>query len=223
MITRRRFLAGGLFTLLAADAAMLTGSPDHANGENIEKLEDIMARRRTVRSYSEAPLKGEDMRAILWAAQGITDQRRGYRTAPSAGALYPLNIHLFTGKLTVDGLEGGVYLYDPASEDIDRVSRQDLRAQLAIACLSQTWIRHAPASLVISAVYRRTTGKYRDRGIRYTDIEAGCAAQNVLLMAVSKGLAAGIVGAFKDDAVRQLTGSGEDNTPLLVLTIGFPA
>ena len=85
------------------------------------------------------------------------------------------------------------------------------------------WIAQAPVSLVISAVYSRTKRKYGRRGIRYADIEAGCAAQNIFLMAVSLGLDAGIVGAFEDHKVRLLTGAGEESQPLLIMPIGYRA
>ena len=111
----------------------------------------------------------------------------------------------------------------PGQADVVKATEGDRRLELAKACLSQMWIARAPVCLAIFSVYSRTTAKYGQRGIRYADIEAGCAAQNVFLMAVSLGFAAGIVGAFDDRKVRQLTGAGEDSTPLLVMPIGFQA
>jgi SagB-type dehydrogenase family enzyme len=227
MITRRRFLEGGLASLLAVDLLELTDLPLLKTAEPPEEpamsLKKTMSDRRTVRRYLPAPIEQDQFIAILWASQSVTDQRRGYRVVPSAGALYPLEVHAFTGEGTVQELESGVYRYIPDTGGLEKVGEEDTRDRLAKACLSQMWMAKAPISIVISAIHERTTVKYGERGVRYAAIEAGCAAQNVFLMAVSMGLAAGIVGAFDDRKVNQLTGSGEDSTPLLVMPVGFPA
>jgi SagB-type dehydrogenase family enzyme len=160
---------------------------------------------------------------VFWAAQVVTDSIRGLRAVPSAGALYPLEIYSFLGDRWVFVMEKGVYHYQPQQRDAVIVTKEDQRQDLARASLSQMWMAQAPVSLVISAVYARTTGKYGKRGIRYADIEAGCAAQNVFLVAISLGLEAGIVGAFDDDRVRKLTGAAADSHPLLVMPIGYRA
>jgi SagB-type dehydrogenase family enzyme len=160
---------------------------------------------------------------LLWAAQGITDKRRGFRTAPSAGALYPLEVFAFCGQETVKGLDAGVYRYVPHNLSLGQMTADDRRKELALACLGQMWVAQAPACLVILAVYDRTMAKYGKRGIRYADIESGCAAQNIFLMAVAQGLSAGIVGAFNDDNVRSLTGYRGKTEPLLVMPVGYRA
>ncbi|MDF1536172.1 MAG: SagB/ThcOx family dehydrogenase [bacterium] len=227
MITRRRFLEGGLASLLAIDLLELAGFPPGEPDEPREapemNIKKVMADRRTVRQYLFTPIEPDQFRAILWAAQGVTDAGRGHRTVPSAGALYPLEVYAFTGEKTVLDLSAGIYRFVPGTGKPEKTGGQDSRAQLARACLSQMWVAQAPVSLVISAVYERTTVKYGRRGVRYADIEAGCAAQNVFLMAVSLGLAAGIVGAFEDEDVRRLTGAGEGSTPLLVMPLGYSA
>jgi SagB-type dehydrogenase family enzyme len=227
MITRKKFLEGGLASLLALQYSELFERA--GNGQVGDMVRDEMsvreavARRRTVRRFSSRILRHEQLMGVLWAAQGITDSIRGLRAVPSAGALYPLEIYAFLGDRAVVGMEKGVYHYQPQQRDAVIVTKEDQRQDLARASVSQMWIAQAPVSLVISAVYARTTGKYGKRGIRYADIEAGCAAQNVFLVAISLGLEAGIVGAFDDDRVRKLTGAAADSHPLLVMPIGYRA
>jgi SagB-type dehydrogenase family enzyme len=227
MITRRNFLGGGFVSLLAAQyAEMAWGAQSDTWLQESKKelsVKKAIGLRRTMRSFIPKTLLREHLMEILWSAQGITDRIRGLRSVPSAGALYPLEIHVFIGGEAVAGIGRGVYQYRPGHTDIQKVNGSDLREDLASACLSQLWIASAPVSLVISAVYARTTKKYGQRGIRYADIETGCAAQNVFLMAISLGLDAGIVGAFEDRKVRALTGAGEGSQPLLVMPIGYRA
>ena len=183
----------------------------------------VMSERRTVRRYMSKDITFEQLKALLWAAQGVTDKGRGFRTAPSAGALYPLEVFAFIGKGSVKGIDEGVYRLIPGTGNLEPTTGDDRREDLGAACLGQMWIAQAPTCLVISAVYGRTMRKYGERGVRYADIESGCAAQNVFLMAGALGLSAGIVGAFYDDKVKELTGTKEDARPLLVMPIGYQA
>jgi SagB-type dehydrogenase family enzyme len=157
---------------------------------------------------------------LLWAAQGITDPARGFRTAPSAGALYPLEVYLVAGN--VEGLTSGVYKYEPAAHGLRSVISGDQQTELYHAALGQSAVNDAPAIMVLSAVYERTTGKYGERGIRYVHMEAGHAAQNVLLEAVALGLGGVGMGAFDDDAVRTVTGMSPAEQPLYIITLGKP-
>ncbi len=227
MITRRNFLGGGFASLLAVQYSEILEKARNGRlgkqGLSELPVRKAIALRRTVRSFSPRMLSHEQLMGVLWAAQGITDSILGLRAVPSAGALYPLEVCAFIGDGTVVGMKSGVHRYRPRPIDMETVDDRDLRKELARACLSQMWVAQAPMSLVISAVYSRTTQKYGERGIMYADIEAGCAAQNVFLMAISLGLAAGIVGAFDDKAVHELTGVGTDCYPLLVMPIGYRA
>ena len=227
MITRKRFLEGGLASLLALQYSELfeqTGNGQAGDMiQNEMSVREAVARRRTVRNFSPRILREDQLMGVFWAAQGITDSIRGLKAVPSAGALYPLEIYAFLGDRSVVGMGKGVYHYRPQQTDAVKVTEGDLRQELARACLSQMWMAQAPVSLVISAVYARTMKKYGDRGIRYADIEAGCAAQNVFLVGISLGLEAGIVGAFDDDKVRKLTGATQGTEPLLVMPVGYRA
>ncbi|MCF8106595.1 MAG: nitroreductase family protein [Desulfohalobiaceae bacterium] len=54
---------------------------------------DLMYQRSSVRSFSRGTISLEQVSKILFAAQGIT-RGGNYRTVPSAGALYPLEVYL---------------------------------------------------------------------------------------------------------------------------------
>jgi SagB-type dehydrogenase family enzyme len=142
-------------------------------------LEEALARRRSVRAYSGEPLTLKEIGQLLWAAQGITHER-GYRTAPSAGALYPLELYVAT--------DSGLYHYLPRGHEAEKRRIEDWRAPLCQAALSQDAVCQAPAVFVVTAVYERTEAKYGQRAERYVWLEAGHAAQNLLLQAVALGL-----------------------------------
>jgi SagB-type dehydrogenase family enzyme len=173
--------------------------------------------RRSIRDFISGSIALEEISRILWAAQGITDQS-GYRAAPSAGALYPLEVQLIAGD--VDALPTGIYRYRARVHALDPVKSGDSRAAIARAAFGQSWIAEAAAILVIAAVAERTTAKYGARGNRYVHIEVGHAAQNVYLQAGALGLGTTIVGAFSDDAVKHLAHLRDEEDPLCLLPIG---
>ena len=176
-------------------------------------LEEALAKRRSVRSFKDVDVGMEKKGQLLWAAQGVTDER-GFRTAPSAGATYPLEVYV------VD--RTGIYKYIPASHAIKMVKRGDLRKELSEACLRQSVVAEAGAVVVIAAVFERTTGKYGARAERYVYMEAGHAGQNLLLEAVALGLGAVPGGAFEDVRVKQRLGMPEEETAVYVIPVGVP-
>jgi SagB-type dehydrogenase family enzyme len=182
--------------------------------ESKTSLERTLRERRSVRSYKNEPLALSEVSQLLWAAQGMTD-RRGLRTAPSAGALYPLEVYVVSGQV-VD-LAPGVYKYRPNGHELVRILEGDQRANLFRAALSQSAVREAPLVLVLSAVYERTMQKYGERGIRYADIETGHAAQNVCLQAVAMGLGTVLIGAFSDDEVKKILNLVAKEQPLYLI------
>jgi SagB-type dehydrogenase family enzyme len=200
--------------------AMETGQriplPAAASGGEMP-VEEALEQRRSIREFSRDGLELEDVSQLLWAAQGVTG-RRGYRAAPSAGALYPLEIYVVAGD--VAGLSPGVYRYRPDKHDLVLVADGDRRKPLASAALDQGWVRRAPAVLVIAAVYERTMAKYGERGRRYVHMEVGHAAQNVYLQATARGLGTVMVGAFDDDEVRKVLGLPADHEPLGIMPVG---
>jgi SagB-type dehydrogenase family enzyme len=177
-------------------------------------LETCLRQRRSIRSFTEEALSLDEIGQLLWAAQGITDER-GLRAAPSAGALYPLEVYGVTRE--------GVFHYDPGQHAIIARVDEDLRQSLSQAALGQEAIAEAPLIVVITAVYERTEGKYgSQRGPRYVHLEAGHVAQNVLLEAVALGLGAVPIGAFDDLRVQGVLGLPPEHLPLYLIPVGHP-
>lgn len=179
-------------------------------------LEEAMLKRRSVRDYQKEPLGLKEVSQILWSAQGITDRERNLRTAPSAGALYPLEVYLVVGE--IEDIVPGVYHYNSYQHQLKKTLDGDKREELSRAALGQGWVKDAPAVLVFAAVYERTTAKYGERGIRYVHMEAGHAAQNAYLQATALGLGAVVVGAFKDEEVKGVLNVKEE--PLYIMPMG---
>ncbi len=180
-------------------------------------LESTIERRRSVRRFAQRSLSLADAAQLLWAAQGVTSKDGG-RAAPSAGALYPLELYLVAGD--VESLPTGLYRYRPMGHRLHHVADGDLRKPLAAAALGQSWIRRAPAVLVIAGVYERSAKKYGRRARRYTHIEVGHAAQNVYLQAAARDLGTVFVGAFNDAEVQQVLGLPRDRAPLALMPVG---
>jgi SagB-type dehydrogenase family enzyme len=172
--------------------------------------------RRSIRSFSDAMLVLPELGQLLWAGQGITD-RAGLRTAPSAGALYPLELYAVVGA--VSDMEPGSYHYTAARHDLTGVIEGDRLAALADAA-AQEWIAGAAAAIVISGVVARTTTKYGSRGTRYVYMEGGHAAQNIQLQAVALELGSTVVGAFDDERVKEAVGIEHGAQPLYIIPIG---
>lgn len=193
----------------------------------VVSLEETLANRRSIREYTDEPLTIEELAQLLWAAQGISETRHGFRTAPSAGATYPLEVYAVIAPRGVLAggmfLEPGSYKYLPHSHTLVQVRRGDLVEELYRAALEQEWVREAPVNLVFTAVYERTTRRYGARGVRYVHIEVGHAGQNVYLQAVALGLATVAIGAFHDEAVREIIGAPEEEKPLYIMPVARPA
>lgn len=181
-------------------------------------VESALALRRSVRRYEQVALPLSHVAQLLWAGQGQSAPL-GRRTAPSAGALYPLEISLIAGE--VDGLAPGVYRYAGKGHALSLTRAGDMRREIAAAAFKQHWIAAAPACLLISAVSERTARKYGARAQRYVLLEAGHASQNVLLQAVALRLGATVVGAFDDDSLQDLLGLPEGEKPLLLIPVGY--
>lgn len=180
-------------------------------------VEEALLKRRSVRSFQNEPVTLAEASQLLWSAQGITSPR-GYRAAPSAGALYPLEVYMVAGK--VGQLSPGIYRYMPHKHDLNKTQEGDRRGALSNASLSQGSVRNAPLVLVLAAVYKRITSKYGDRGMRYAHIEVGHAAQNVSFQAISLGLGSVMIGAFRDREVKSVMKLGPDEDPLYIIPIG---
>ncbi len=184
-------------------------------------LEAALAGRRSQRGFARKALTLPQLGQLLWAAYGIT-RPPFYKTVPSAGALYPLDVYVVAGAKGVEGLAEGVYHYSPQGHALKRLKSGDQREALARHSWAQMWMARAPVMLVITAEYSRATGKYGQRGVVYSHIEAGCAGQNIFLQSQALGLGAGIVGAFANHLVQEALGVPELHQPLLIMPVGHP-
>jgi SagB-type dehydrogenase family enzyme len=180
-------------------------------------VEYALQQRRSVRNFKKGPLSLAEVSQLLWAAQGLTDPG-GFRTAPSAGALYPLEVYIAVGSL--ENLTAGVYKYIPLEHQLVKTVEGDMRRELSTAALNQSWVKNNAALLVFSAVEYRTTQKYGRRGTRYVHIEVGHAAQNVFLQAETLNLGVAVVGAFNDESVEGIMKMSRDEHALYLMPIG---
>jgi SagB-type dehydrogenase family enzyme len=180
-------------------------------------LEECLQGRRSIRAYQSAPLSLDEISQLLWAAQGITAGER-YRTVPSAGATYPLEVYLIAGHVT--GLRAGVYYYRSNEHSLELKIQGDWRETLSDGSLGQSSVAEAPASILITGVASRVTGKYEERGRNYMYMEAGHAGQNIYLQAYALGCGTVAVGAFDNDKIKESLKLPADQEPLYVYPVG---
>ena len=192
----------------------------HPSHQGRMSVEEALKKRRTVRHFAHRGLELAQVSQLLWGTGGISDPR-GLRTAPSAGATYPLEFYLVVGEREVTGLVPGLYHYRPDSHTLKLTQEGDLRAPVVRACLHQSWMAEAPIMVVFAAEYRRCMARYGDRGVRYTHMEVGHAGQNLFLQAEAVGLACGIVGAFNDNTLKEILKLPAAHEPLLVMPVGY--
>ncbi len=222
MCMMRRWWPIGLLVVAAAATSVYCSAAGKPLGDSLPlprrqgplSLEAALARRRSVRRFAARSLAAEQIGQLCWAAQGVTEPASGKRTAPSAGALYPLELDVVTAA--------GVYRYAPGTHGLARRVDGDVRDRLSDAALGQQWVEDAPVVLVLSGVPARTQRKYGDRAERYVVPEAGHAAQNVLLQAEALDLAAVPVGAFQDDPVAKVLDLSRGERPLYLIPVGHP-
>ena len=182
-------------------------------------VEAALRYRRSGRDYSGKPLDLSLLSQLLWAAQGITD-RAGNRTAPSAGALFPLELFVAAGE--VEDLPVGVYRYRPRGHRLEEQVGGDVRSLLARQAWRQTWVATAPAIVVITTVSERVTREYGKQGVRYALMEVGHAAQNIHLQAAALSLATVVVGALDEPRVRKTLALEADEVPQVLMPVGHP-
>lgn len=176
-------------------------------------LEETIKKRRSERSLSGKELTLQEISQLLWSCQGITDENRRFRSAPSAGATYPLGIYLVSPE--------GLFHYIPHTHSIKRLKDKDLREELSRACLGQHFVRDAAIDIIICADFKRTTASYGKRGENYVYIEVGHVAENLHLQAVGLGLGSVPVGAFSDEAVKNVLDLPREVVPIYVIPVGY--
>jgi SagB-type dehydrogenase family enzyme len=185
-------------------------------------FEEVLNNRRTVRSfYSAISLTIANLSQLLWAAQGKTGGKKNRRTAPSAGALYPLDVYVVVGENCMCDLQSGIYCYEPRNHSLLVFKDGDFRQAIAKASSNQMWIAEAPVIIIIVSAHEVITQKYGKRGIRYALIEAGHVAQNVFLQGEALSIGVGIVGAFRESEVIKVLGVTSFYEPLLIMPVGY--
>lgn len=202
---------------LEEDNIMLP-EPTH---EGTNGVEEAISSRISRRQFSDQAVNVQELSQILWAAQGkgIDGTTGATRTAPSAGATYPVEIFVIAGELKVErGIPAGVYHYNPSNHKLIPVLKEDQRKKLAQAALQQEFIAKAPVSIVLTAEYERTTRRYGERGRRYVHIEIGHITQNIHLQVESLGLGSVAVGAFDDNKLSNLLKT--EFEPLMIIPFG---
>ncbi len=181
----------------------------------------VLEQRRSRRDFSPRPLSLDDTARLIFAAQGVTARCSGYlfRTAPSAGALYPVETYLMANR--VDGLQSGIYHLNICAAALELVCSGDFSAPLTAAALGQEMVSRAPATFVWTVIPARSTWKYRERGYRYMYMDAGHIAQNLYLAATALGMGCCTIGAFFDEEVNSLLGiDGERETAVYMGVVG---
>ncbi|MCX7957268.1 MAG: SagB/ThcOx family dehydrogenase [Endomicrobia bacterium] len=167
-------------------------------------------KRRSVRNFSKYKLSEQEISTILWSGYGIT--KDFFKTIPSAGATYPLELYCFT--------EEGVFHYLSKEHSIEMLLKKDLRSDLSLASLNQKFVAEASLNILICAVFNRTVSVYGERGYRYVYIEVGHCAQNIALVVVSLGLCSVCVGAFCEDKIKKLINLPKNIEPLYIISVG---
>lgn len=189
--------------------------------EGDTSLEEAVHRRQSVREFADTALERGDIGQLLWSAAGRTvDGVSGpTRAAASAGGLYPIRAYIVVGN--AEDIDAGVYRYRWRAHELSRVKTGDVRRELRLAALGQGAVERAPCVVVLAADYEVTRQRYGDRGVeRYVHMDAGHAAQNVILQAEALGLGATPIGAFTDAAVKRALNI--DLEPMYLIPVGYP-
>lgn len=218
-----------ILALLAVGGVFAYGQSGSGEAGNIDlprmaeitievELVQALRERRSIRSFAPGPLDRRELAALLWAAQGITEPATGYRTAPSAGATYPLEVYAVVGD--VEGLDAGLYRYMPQRHGLEEVFAGDIRDRLYRAALRQQPVRDAPVVLVVTAVAGRTERRYGTRAERYVAMEAGHASQNIYLQATALELGTVAIGAFDDGALSSALELSDGEEPFYLMPVG---
>lgn len=213
-------LAPWLLPLLFIQPKVVSGTEialPSPQAEGKISLEQTLQARRSIRKYSKAPLTLEEISQLAWAAQGVTNEH-GFRTAPSAGALYPLEIYVVASR--VSDLESGLYRYQAAKHSLLQIGSHNPQAKLAMAGYNQGALRKAAAIFVIAGVKQRAVRKYGKRAERYLYIEAGHAGENLLLQATALGLGSVVIGAFHDGNAKHVLGLAEEEQVISLVPVG---
>ena len=186
-------------------------------------LDEALLGRKSIRHYSADPLTADELSYLLWASSGIQRVERGFefRTAPSAGGLYPIETYVVVNR--VEGVPAGVYHYSVRQHCLEKVREGDLSNDIAIAALGQKMCLEAAAIFVWTAIFQRSKWKYEQRAYRYIYLDAGHIGENLALAATGIGLGSCQVGALFDDEVNDIVGvDGTEESVVYMSVVGKP-
>lgn len=180
-------------------------------------IEEAILKRRSIREYKREPLSLKEISQLLWAAQGITDSS-GKRSAPSAGALYPLKVYVI-GE--IENLSPAIYQYHPFHHSLIKILDKDLRKEITEAAYGQEWVEKAPVLFLFTGNYEIVAQKYgREKASRFTHMEVGHAAQNLYLQTVSLNLGTVAVGGFDVEKIKKILALPQEEEPLYIMPVG---
>jgi SagB-type dehydrogenase family enzyme len=182
---------------------------------------DALKKRKSVRLYSGKPVSPETLSFLLWAAGGIQRVERGmaFRTAPSAGALYPIETYLVIQA--VADIAPGIYHYAVKDHGLEELKPGQYGHEITQAALGQKMCLNAAVVFVWTAIFQRSKWKYEQRGYRYIYLDAGHIAENLALAATSIGLGTCQIGALFDDEVNSVVGvDGTDESVIYMSVVG---
>jgi SagB-type dehydrogenase family enzyme len=183
-------------------------------------VEEALRHRRTARQFSKKPLDKLKLSQLLWAAQGITEPRTGFRTAPSAGGAYPIDLYIVPNQ--VEGLPCGVYRYRPQQHVLERHAAGNVRREVFEAAAKQQWVYNAALVIVFVATPERVAKKYGESHARKSVLlEAGHISQNIYLQATSLRLGAGAIGGFSAEQLHRLLALGEKEEVVYLNLVGL--
>jgi len=194
--------------------------------ENPKTFDNVIASRRTVRTFNDAPLTQEEFSTILYQSYGITGElslpgggTQKWRASPSGGALYPAEIYL--GIRRVDQIDPGIYHYNVQDHALELLTEGDLTEEFYQVCCDQEYVKRAAVIFFISGVFQRTKRKYSERGYRYVLLDVGHLGQNIYLSSTSLDLAIMTTCGFFDDPTNELLRlDGIDESVLYVAFVG---
>lgn len=185
------------------------------------ELCSLINNRKSHREFNKQAINLEELSTILWAGYGIREKKKGFyfRNVPSAGALYPIEIYLFS--FNIDTLEKGIYHYLPKDHVLEFIRKGDFSKELTQASLGQGFVSKGSVTIIMSAFFRRNMAKYGHRGLRYILLDAGHIAQNMILVGEAMSIGSCPVGAFFDDELNQLLGlDGEEESVVYMVVLG---
>jgi SagB-type dehydrogenase family enzyme len=177
-------------------------------------VETAINTRRSAQQFADKPLNYAQIGQLLWAGQGIIDKQQGLRAAPSADAMYPIELYLVTHE--------GLFVYNPEENSLKQISTLDMRKQLSVAASGQGLVENAACDIIIAGSIRKAATKYGNKAQRFVLLEAGYVAENIQLQTVSMGLTSLPVGSFEPRNITRICELPGELEPLLIVCVGYP-